>query len=210
MEHTQDAILIGLGKIEIERQTNQCIAHPLGYRQITFAPTKLLPHRRGVQRHVVENRVNSSFPELLEQGAASFRIAGADVEHMIVRVALCWHVRKLQTLAPGQVSKLFGVAIVNSSSSLGDFLMTLQLSEEISSKYIGAQRRTALVDPSILVHFTTEELGSISPFLPQNFRALNIGGVVDYERTTLAANEVLRFVEAVGSQNSHPPRQRPL
>lgn len=50
--------LIGFGKIIIERQAKQAIAHVLGYRTIPFPATESLAHDREMEGLVMKNAID--------------------------------------------------------------------------------------------------------------------------------------------------------
>src|SRR5439155_10642730 len=59
------------------------------------------------------------------------------------------------------------------------------------------------IDPCVLLHFTSKEAGAIRSFLLQNLSALDERGVIYEEGASLAADDVLGFMEADTTEVAH-------
>src|SRR5688572_30706200 len=81
-------------------------------------------------------------------------------------------------------------------------LPLLELAVQERRKNVGYDVARPDIHPRILVNLPTEELTAVRPFLSQNLGPLDEGRVVDEQRTTLTAREVLRLMEALRRQGA--------
>ena len=108
-----------------------------------------------------------------------------------------WHCGKLHLPGLLQRQKQFIILVPSVHSGLIDLLSHLKLRIEVSRIHITGKIRGTEIHPPVLVHLSSEILAPVRPLLPQNFRLLNIGRILDEKSSSLAHAEILGFMKAV-------------
>ena len=184
----------------IARQADQAVGEVFGDGEGTGLATAFLAHGCGMQGDVVEDGVDVVLLEVRQEPGSGVLGIAKNVEHVGVMDATEGRVGEAQVSGSGQRLEAGGVAGVDGVALGGDFLGLFELGVEEGGDEFRGEVGGADVDPGVLVDFATEELGAVGTFLPDDFRALDETRVVDDQRATLAADEVLGLVEAVAAE----------
>ena len=86
-----------------------------------------------------------------------------------------------------------------------DVVEALELSHQERCQQITRQVGRALVHPGVLVDLTAKEARAVGSLLPDDLGALGVLVVIDKQRATLPAGDVLRVVPALGPERPEGP-----
>ena len=112
--------------------------------------------------------------------------------------------RQPDSLFLGPMSEFRFVAPPDLAPPSLDRIAGFQLSEKKSGQDIRGEITGADIDPSILVHLPPQETAPIRTLLAQNFGTLDPLGMVDNQRTPLAADEIFCFMIIVSFLKTCP------
>ena len=91
-----------------------------------------------------------------------------------------------------------------------DDVALLELAVEERREHFAQSERRADVVPGVLVDLAEHEGAAVRALVVEHVGARDVGLVVDDERAALAADEVLRLVEAQRAETAEAPERPPL
>jgi len=94
------------------------------------------------------------------------------------------------------------IVIPNRRAARGHLSPPFQLSEQKRRQDIGRKITGTKPNPSVLIHLATVVPAPISALFPQYLGLLHEALVVEDQSSAFAADQVLRFVEALGRQRA--------
>src|SRR5262249_59021110 len=84
-----------------------------------------------------------------------------------------------------------------------------KLRKEEGGQNVRWQVARADVHPSVFVHLAAEEARAVGALFADDLRALDVVGIVDQQRTALAAGDVLGLVKTLGRERTEGPQVFP-
>src|SRR6476646_4863893 len=118
------------------------------------------------------------------------------IKHVVTLFAFGWDNRQPDAVCFSPGSQPTRVGFPDLSSPRLNLIAVFELGAQERGQQIRGQIARSNVYPRVLVHFAAEESASIGSFFPKNFGAFVKLRIVDQQRATFSAREILRLVEA--------------
>ena len=90
-----------------------------------------------------------------------------------------------------------------------DSVFFFQLRPEQGRQHVRSHITGTQTAPSVLVHHSAQEAGSIRASLSDDFGLIDQVGIVDKKGSPLSARKILRFVKALGRERAERPELTP-
>ena len=150
----------------------------------------------------MEHTLDAALAQVGDQSLAKVERRHEHVEHVVSLFAVFRHVRKLHFVSHRPIFEVFIVEAPNPLAMGLDLFSVFQLGIQKRGQDIRRQVGGANVYPGVLVHLAAEEAAAIGAFLADDLGALDERRIVDQQCPSLAAREVLGFVEGLRRQRS--------
>jgi len=149
-----------------------------------------------MQRNVVEDAVHSGGLERVDECVALRQRGQQQVVHVRIVQAVRGHHRAAQSSFAFQRRGPGVVLIPQRQAARGDVVGRCHLCGQEGGGDLARQIGRADVHPSVLVHLAAKEPAAVGAFLADDLRSFGEIAVTTEQGATLAANDVLGFVEA--------------
>src|SRR6185369_10452623 len=149
-----------------------------------------------MQWHIVKDPMNTSLQKKSKQPAACIEVANQDVIHVGVMNALTKDGRTSQVPTVFHVGQKLMISVPGRQATVCYRVGFLHLGIEKGGNQLARQKRRTDIHPGVLVHFPSEKLATVGPFLSYNFRPLDEAFIVNQQCTAFSGNDVLCLVKA--------------
>lgn len=147
------------------------------------------------------------FLQALDQARTLLQVTAYDIEHVGVVGGVAWYLRQTKITMTSQRLQTYEILLPEFLTFSLNIIEVFQLCPEKGGIDFGRQERRAHIHPTILVDCTTEELGTVCTFFPNNLGTADETFVIDGEQSTLTTcGDIFGLMKREGSQMTYPPQ----
>ena len=146
------------------------------------------------------------FLQELDQARTLLQVTAYDIEHVCVVGGVAWYLRQSEEAMTSQRLQTYEILLPEFLALRLNIIEVFQLCPEEGGIDFGWQERRAHIHPTILVDCTTEELGTVCTFFPNNLGTADESLVIDGEQSALTTcGDIFGLMKREGSQMTYPP-----
>src|SRR5262245_41820035 len=156
-----------------------------------------------MERHVADVRVNVIMAQAFEEGGLVLAGVENDEERVVIDFGPAWNDGDAHASLLHIGLEQLEIGSGHASTFRDDLIGVLELIQQHSRQHVGKEKARTQVNPAVLAADALQDEASIGALLLQEMRALHQRRIIDYQRATFAAADVLRLVEAERCQWWH-------